>query len=159
MIQGKWRVHTLCTPNNTKMVDQIFIKFTRIAHRTQRTPIHINIFKRIDDVITCPLLVEPTRPRWFPLTREIGAGALVFVPLFAWTNCWTNIPIAAGLKRYRSHFHYWNFDRLSYSFKLKRCFIYSLPGRSFTRTMVHTCIPALSLFAGGRTDGRTRCNR
>ena len=38
MIQDKWRVHTLCTPNNTKMADQIVIKFTRIAHRTQRNP-------------------------------------------------------------------------------------------------------------------------
>ena len=111
LIHGKWRVHTLCTPNNTKMADQIVIKFTRIAHRTQRTPppppppIHTNIFVRIDDVITCPLLVEPTRHRWSPLTRGNWCGALIFVQLFAWTNCWTNIRVAGGLRRYRSHFY------------------------------------------------------
>ena len=39
------------------------------THRTPHTKnIHTNIFVRIDDVITCPLLVEPTRHRWFPLT-------------------------------------------------------------------------------------------
>ena len=38
-------------------------------HRTPHTKnIHTNIFMRIDDVITCPLLVEHTRHRWFPLT-------------------------------------------------------------------------------------------
>ena len=120
-------------------------------HRTQTTPIiNINIFVRIDDVITCPLLVEPTRHRWFPPTREIDVGALIFVQLFAWTNCWTNIPVAGGLRRFHSHFHYWNFDRFSYSFKLERCFIYSLPGRSFTHTMVHTCTVSVCR----RTDRR-----
>ena len=111
MIHGKWRVHTLCTPNNTKMADQIVIKFTRIAHRTQRTPIHTNIFVRIDDVITCPLLVEPTRHRWFHSQGETVAGALLFVQLFAWTNCWTDIRVAGGLRRHRSHFHYYNLIR------------------------------------------------
>ena len=39
------------------------------THRTPHTKnIHTNIFVRIDDVITCPLLVEPIRHRWFPLT-------------------------------------------------------------------------------------------
>ena len=79
MIQGKWRVHTLCTPNNTKIGDQIVIKFTCIAHRTQRTPIHINIFVRIDDVITCPLLMEPTKHH---SQGKIDAGALIFLQLF-----------------------------------------------------------------------------
>ena len=97
------------------------------------------MFVRIDDVITCPLLVEPTTHRWFHSHGEIDAGALLFVQLFEWTNCWTNIRVAGGLRRHRYHFHHWNFDRLSYSFRLERWFIYSLPRRSFTRTMVYTC--------------------
>ena len=36
MIHGKWGVHALCMPNNTKMANQIVIKFKRIAHHTQR---------------------------------------------------------------------------------------------------------------------------
>ena len=105
------------------------------AHK--ETPIHTNIV-RIDDVITCPLLMEPTRHWWFPLTGGNWCGALIFVQLFAWTNCWTIIRVAGGSRRYRSHFHYWRFDRLSYSFELERWCIYSLP-RRYTRTMVHTC--------------------
>ena len=145
MIHGKWRVHTLCTPNNTKWR----IRSSSNSHASHTAhkyppppppPIHTNIFVRIDDVITCPLLVEPTRHRWSPLTRGNWCGALIFVQLYAWTNYWTNIRVAGGLRRYRSHFHYWNFDRLSYSFKSERWFIYSLPRRSFTRTMVHNCI-------------------
>ena len=135
------------------MADQIVFKFTRIAHRTQRTPhIHTNIIVRIYYVITCPLLVEPTRRRWFPLAWEIDAGALIFVQLFAWTNCWTNIRVTGGLRRHRSHFHYWNFDRLSYLFRLERWFIYSLPRRSFTRTMVHTCTVSVCRRTDRRTD-------
>ena len=152
MIHGKWRVHTLITrkwrigsPSNSHA--------SHTAHK--ETPIHTNIFVRIDDVITCPLLVEPTRHRWFPLTRGNWCGGFDIRKLFAWTNCSTNIPVAGGLRRYRSNFHYWNVDRLSYSFRLERCFIYSLPRVS----RVPWCIPALSLYAGGRTDRRTRCNR
>ena len=80
------------------------------THRTPHTKIHTNIFVRIDDVITCPLLVEPTRHRWFPLTWGNWCGALLFVQLFVWTNCWTNIRVTGGLRRHRSHFHYWNVD-------------------------------------------------
>ena len=143
--------HTLCTHNNTKMADQVVIKFTRIAHRTQK--IHRNIVVRIDNVITCPLLVVPTRHLWFPLTRgNWWGGALLFVQLFAWTNCWTNIQVAGGLRRHRSHFHSWNFDRLSYSFGLERWFVYSLQRRSFTRTMVHTCTVSVCRRTDRRTD-------
>ena len=83
---------------------------------------------------------------------EIDARALIFVQLFAWTNCRTNIRVAGGLRRYRSRFHYWNFDRLSYSFKLERWLIYSLPRRSFTRTMVHTCTVSVCRRTDRRTD-------
>ena len=135
------------------MADQIVIKFTRITHRTQRPPpIHTNIFVRIDDVITCPLLVEPTRYRWFPLTWRTWCGALTFVQLFAWTDCWTNIRVTDDLRRHRSHFHYWNFDRLSYLFRLEWWFVYSLPRRSFTRTMVHTCTVSVCRRTDRRTD-------
>ena len=84
---------------------------------------------------------------------EIDAGALLFVQLFAWTNCWTNIRVTGGLRRHRSHFHYWNFDRLSYLFRLERWFEYSLPRRrSFTRTMVHTCTVSVCRRTDRRTD-------
>ena len=91
---------------------------------------------------------NPLDTSGFHSQGEIDAGALIFVQLFAWINCWINV---AGLRRYRSHFHYWNFDRLSYSFKLERWFIYSLPRRSSTCTMVHTCtVPVCR-----RTDRQT----
>ena len=151
MIHGKWWVHTLCTPTNTKMADQIIIKFTRIAHCTQRTPIYTNIV-RIDDDIACPLLVEPTRHRWFPLTRGNWGGALIFVQLFAWTNCWTNIRVAGGLRCYRCHFRHWNFDRLSYLFQLERWFIYSLTKKfhAYHGAYLH----CLCMQAEGQTDGQ-----
>ena len=81
---------------------------------------------------------------------EIDAGALIFEQLFARTNCGTNIRVGSGLRRYRSHFHYWNVDRLS--FKLERWFIYSLPRRSFTPTMVHTCTVSVCRRTDRRTD-------
>ena len=81
---------------------------------------------------------------------KIDAGALIFEQLFARTNCGTNIRVGSGLRRYRSHFHYWNFDRLS--FKLERWFIYSLPRRSFTPTMVHTCTVSVCRRTDRRTD-------
>ena len=83
---------------------------------------------------------------------EIDGGALIFAQLFAWTNCWTNIRVTGGLRRHRSHFHYWNFDRLSYLFRLERWFIYSLPRRSFTRTMMHTCTVSVCRRMDRRTD-------
>ena len=100
LITRKWRIRSSSNSHAS-----------HIAHK--EPPIHINIFARTDDVTTCLLLVEPTRHRWFPLTRGNWCGALIFVQLFAWTNGWTNIPVAGGLRRYHSHFHHWNFDRLS----------------------------------------------
>ena len=139
LITRKWRIRSSSNSHAS-----------HTAHK--EPPIHTNIFVRIDDVTTCPLLVEPTRHRWFPLTRGNWCGALIFVQLFAWTNCWTNIPVVGGLRRYRSHFHYWNFDRLSYSFELERCFMYSLPRRIFTPTMVHTYIVCVCRRTDRRTD-------
>ena len=76
--------------------------------------------------------------KWNPLDTggfhsqgEIDAVPLICVQFFGWTNCWTNIRVAGGLRRYHSHFHYWNFDRLSYSFKLERCFFLLSPTTKF----------------------------
>ena len=118
---------------------------------THRTP-HTNIFVRIDDVITFPLLVEPTRYLWFPLTRGNWCRGFDIRTVVHVTNCWTNIPVACGLRCYHSHFHYWNFARLSYSFKLERYFIYFLPRRSSTPTMVHTCTVSVCRRTDRRTD-------
>ena len=136
LITRKWRIRSSSNSHAS-----------HTAHK--ESPIHANIFVRMDDVITCPLL-NPLDTVGFHSLGEIDAGALIFVQLIAWTNCWTNIPVAGGLRRYRSHFHYWNFDRLSYSFKLERCFIYSLPRRILTRTMVPTCTVSVCR----QTDGQ-----
>ena len=124
------------------MADQIVIKFTRIAHRT-------------------PPYIQTLRENWwrhylpfdtggFHSHGQIDMGALLIVQLFAWTNCWTNIRVTGGLRRHRSHFHYWNFDRLSYLFRLERWLIYSLPRRSFT--MAHTCTASVCRRTDRRTD-------
>ena len=140
MIHGKWRVHTLCTPINTKWRIRSSSN-SHASHTTHKgTPMRTNIFVRIDDVI--PLFMEPTRHRWFPLTMGNWCGGFDIRQLFAWTNCWTNIRVA-GSRRYRSHFHYWNFDRLSYSFKLEQWFIYQGAYLHF-----------LCMQADGQTDGQ-----
>ena len=148
MIHGKWGVHTLCMHNNTKMGDHIDIihVFTRIAHRTQRNP-HIYICVRIDDVNTCPLLVEPIRHRWFPLTKGQWCGGFDIRIVVSVKNYWTTIRVAGGLRHYRSL----STSRLSFSFELVRWFIHSLSRRSFTHTMVHAC----TLSVSRRTDRRT----
>ena len=51
------------------------MKFTCIAHCTQ-TPIYTNIFVRIDDVNTCPLLVKPLDTGGFHSQRNNDAGLL-----------------------------------------------------------------------------------
>ena len=148
MINGKWRVHTLCTPNNTKTAHQIVI-ISHASHTAHKAPPYIQT--SLLELMTSLLafcLVEPTRHRWFHSQGEIDAGALLFLQLFAWTKCWTNIRFAGGLRRHHSHFHYWNFDRLSYSFRLERWFIYSLPRRSFT----HTCTVSVCRRTDRRTD-------
>ena len=133
LITRKWRIRSLSNSHAS-----------HTAHK--EPPIHTHIFVRFDDVITSPLLVEPTRHRWFPLTRGNWCGGWIFVHLSREQT------VERGLKRYRSHFHYWNFDRLSYSVKLERCFTYSLPQRSFTRTMVHTCTVSVCRRTDRRTD-------
>ena len=109
------------------MADQFVIKFTRIAHRTQRNP-HASSWELMTSLLALC--------QWNPLDTggiqsqgEVDVGASIVVQLFAWTNYWTNIPVA-GLRGFRSHLHNWNFDRLSYSFKLERWFIYSIPRRT-----------------------------
>ena len=70
LIHGKWGVHTLWMPNNLKMVDQIVMKFTRIAHCTQRNS---HIYKHLRKNWWCqylPFVSETPGHRWFPLTNE-----------------------------------------------------------------------------------------
>ena len=40
MIHGKWRVHTLCKPNDTKMAHQIVI-ISRASHTAHKEPPYI----------------------------------------------------------------------------------------------------------------------
>ena len=135
------------------MADQIVIKFTRMAHRTQRTP---HTYKHLRENWWRHYLPFVSGTHQTPVVsthmEKLMRGLWYSYRCTAWTNCWTNIGITGGLRRHRSHFHYWNFDRLSYLFRLERWFIYSLPRRSFMRTMVHTCTVSVCRRTDRQTD-------
>ena len=84
-------------------------------------------------------------------TVELSVGWCTMTPM--WCYYYNNVAKRLTFElRHRSHFHNWNFDRLSYLFRLEWWFVYSLPRRSFTRTMVHTCTVSVCRRTDRRTD-------
>ena len=148
MIHGKWGVHALCMPNNTKMANQIVIKFKRIAHHTQR---NIHTQKHLRDDWWRQYLPFVSGTHWtlvyFTHKQRVMRG------LWHSYKCSREqtveltfeLPVVWGVIVLISTYE------ISYSFELLLWFTHSLPQGSFTRTMMHTCTVSVCR----RTDRRT----
>ena len=139
LITRKWRIRS--SPNSHA---------SHTAHKL--TPIHTNIFVRIDDVITCPLLVEPTRHRWFPPTRGNWCGGFDIRTvvrsnkLFNWhSSCrFETLSFSFPLLKFRS----------TLIFVQIRTVVYILSPTTKFHAYHGACLHCLCMQADGQTDGQ-----
>ena len=133
------------------MADQIVIKFTCIAHRTQRTYIQTSSWELMTSLLAlCYWNTLDTGG--FHSHGEIDAGLCnsyscsreqTVELTFELPVVWDAIVLISTTEISIDFYKF---------FGLERWFIYSLPRRSFTRTMVHTSTVSVCRRTDRRTD-------